>query len=353
MALTSTDERDLLVPLYGSITDAALWPEFAGKLLARLHAQRLAILLRATEDTGLPQQQIFATWGATQTQALDIAALSAAGLLPYASLRPNRVYALEEMLLREAQTIDKLQQNLLKQGGFSYARFLRIAGKAQNLWLIAVQDDRDFAAADAALLSAIAPHISVALDAMYQYDVLQLRAAIAEDALALLGIAQIALDRDGEPVFTGPRAAEIFNSAGRVGEEWAKASTALDGASPDQRRIILAADSSQNAVILRPAPALTPFALKPAAATATLRTPRPKNPQNTAKAIAALLGLSNSEAALAEAMCRGLSIIEAGASLHLTPETARNYSKRIYAKSGARGQADLVRIILNSLAPLG
>ena len=42
-------------------------------------------------------------------------------------------------------------------------------------------------------------------------------------------------------------------------------------------------------------------------------------------------------------LARGRSIAEAGAALGLTIETARNYSKRIYAKLGLRGQAELVR----------
>ena len=68
--------------------------------------------------------------------------------------------------------------------------------------------------------------------------------------------------------------------------------------------------------------------------------------------LAARHGLSANEAALAHALSLGESLAEAGARLHLTVETARNYSKRIYAKTGARGQADLVRIVLTGLAPL-
>ncbi len=44
--------------------------------------------------------------------------------------------------------------------------------------------------------------------------------------------------------------------------------------------------------------------------------------------------------------------MEAGLALGLTVETTRNYSKRIYGKTGATGQADLVRLILSGLAPL-
>ncbi len=346
MALTSTDERDLLVPLYGSITDAALWPEFAGKLRARLGGERLALLSQASDAAGPPRQHISAAWGVAHTGPLDIVALSAAGLIPYASLRPARVYALEEMLVRNNQDIDKQQKKLLKDQGFTFARFVRISGMTQTLWVIAVHDDRDFSGSDSALLSALAPHIAVALDAIHAREMLDLRAAIAEEALGLLGIRQMALTRDGDPLFAA--AAPV-----RPGEEWAKAAAALSGAAPDERRILISADAQQKPAMLRPAPSLAPLLSPPAAATLSLRTDAPKNPQNSAKAIAALFGLSPREAALTEAICRGLSIIEAGASLRLTSETARNYSKRIYAKTGARGQADLVRMVLSSLAVLG
>lgn len=58
------------------------------------------------------------------------------------------------------------------------------------------------------------------------------------------------------------------------------------------------------------------------------------------------------EAALAHGLTTGESIVEAGERLGLTAETARNYSKRIYGKTGTTGQVDLVRLILSGLVPL-
>ena len=43
------------------------------------------------------------------------------------------------------------------------------------------------------------------------------------------------------------------------------------------------------------------------------------------------------------------SIADAADALGITVETARNYSKKIYAKTGAKGHADLVRIVLTSV----
>ena len=68
--------------------------------------------------------------------------------------------------------------------------------------------------------------------------------------------------------------------------------------------------------------------------------------------LAELFGLLPSEARFALALSRGLSIAEAAQSLGITLETARNYSKKVYAKMGARGQADLIRFILTSVLAL-
>ena len=66
----------------------------------------------------------------------------------------------------------------------------------------------------------------------------------------------------------------------------------------------------------------------------------------------AIDGLTPAEARLAWSLAQGLSIAEAADAHGLTTETARYYSKRIYAKTGARGQVDLVRNILTGVLAL-
>ena len=62
-----------------------------------------------------------------------------------------------------------------------------------------------------------------------------------------------------------------------------------------------------------------------------------------------LFGLLPSEARLAWLLAQATSIADAAEALGITVETARNYSKKIYAKTGAKGHADLVRIVLTSV----
>jgi DNA-binding CsgD family transcriptional regulator len=65
--------------------------------------------------------------------------------------------------------------------------------------------------------------------------------------------------------------------------------------------------------------------------------------------ISDLFGLSSSEARLALALSRGKNLEEAAGELGLSLETVRTYSKKIYAKTGARGLPDLVRILMRSI----
>jgi DNA-binding CsgD family transcriptional regulator len=59
-----------------------------------------------------------------------------------------------------------------------------------------------------------------------------------------------------------------------------------------------------------------------------------------------LYGLTASEASLARVLIRGATVAEAAESLRITRESARTYTKRVLAKTGAARQSDLVRRVL-------
>lgn len=69
--------------------------------------------------------------------------------------------------------------------------------------------------------------------------------------------------------------------------------------------------------------------------------------------VAALFDLSPSEARLAALLTQGMTLAEAAQETGLTESTVRSYSKRIFSKVGVSRQADLVRLILRSVAMLG
>lgn len=66
-----------------------------------------------------------------------------------------------------------------------------------------------------------------------------------------------------------------------------------------------------------------------------------------------LFDLTPSEALLATRLAEGFSLSAAAEDLGLTESSARTYCKRIFSKTGTNRQAELVRLILKSVAPLG
>lgn len=74
--------------------------------------------------------------------------------------------------------------------------------------------------------------------------------------------------------------------------------------------------------------------------------------KQSAQRFSEVFRLSPSEAALASRLVDGHTLSEAAVELGLSEQTARTYSKHIFAKTGTRRQAELVRVLLNSVARL-
>lgn len=68
--------------------------------------------------------------------------------------------------------------------------------------------------------------------------------------------------------------------------------------------------------------------------------------------VSQLFGLTLSEAALAILLADGMTLTDAAVRLKVTEHTTRTVSKRIFAKMNVNRQADLVRLILRSVALL-
>ena len=68
--------------------------------------------------------------------------------------------------------------------------------------------------------------------------------------------------------------------------------------------------------------------------------------------ISQLFGLSASEARLAALLADGVTLVDAAKVMSISLSSARTYSKRIFTKTGVGRQAELVRLILKSVASL-
>jgi DNA-binding CsgD family transcriptional regulator len=368
MAFLTSDSRELFQPLVEGIFETPPWGTLMHNLLARTQAQRGLLILHASDalEGQKPEILSFIAQHAPARSPINTARLARLRLVPLERLRAGRVYALDEMLDFSDPAQAQRQREALKDLGIPHGRWLRTSAAGADAWIILAKERDDFTAAAGAILSALSPLLAIALRARFGLARQQCQTDMAQAALVRLGIGQIALDgsariiaadRQAEALLqiaedphigTGRRLVLAPNVLHRVEE----ACAAFARGERSDAVVVPLGGSNELLMLLRPAdPSIAATNLRPAAI-GTIRAKSDPDPRSVASAIEKIHGLSEREAALATSMMRGEGIVEAGASLHLTPETSRNYSKRIYSKTGARGQADLVRLLLQGLAPL-
>ncbi len=369
MASTSADQRELYLPLIEGIQEEPPFGLFMRNLVARAGARRafmLVELANAAPDQEVAVIHVMSPRAALEPH-LDFRRLHELRLHPFGRLRPERVYALDEMLDYDNPEQLAVQRAALDEMGIRYARWLRVsAGGAADAWLVLVRLREDFSAAAVATLSAIAPHLASALRTLVALNAQRLQATMAQSALARLGVGQIALDTSGRVMAADPQAEAVLSFAPEPGNGAGRRLALLPEAARAVEQACAALGSEgANAVhvvridvrrgidlLLRRADLVLPETAARPQVIGVLREDLREEPNAGAAVLQAVHSLSPREAALAQALSCGEPLVEAGQALGLTVETTRNYSKRIYGKTGATGQADLVRMVLTGLAPL-
>lgn len=214
-----------------------------------------------------------------------------------------------------------------------------------------------------AMLRAIAPVLRGVLQVYVASERDRFAAAINADTVRRLQFGWLALDRSGRVLDCDALGRHVLTSSGVLSARADGAVAARPAALEKQIYAALAkvaADPSARprAVVLRRDPWLDMLILPARGRSLSTMTERAAiayvhsdswGQQDRHEQLAELFSLSPREARLALAVSRGLSLAEAAAEYGLAIGTARAYSKSIYAKTGARGQPDLVRIVMSSV----
>lgn len=369
MIILQADQRDLLLPLLAGIGEVPPWQTFMTSLVARTQT-RLAFLV--TQPTNAPKGQapIVQRFVAPQTNAdegLEFGQLTSLGLRGLERLRPGRVYSLDEMLDFDDQKRLEWQRTYLERFGVSHARWLRVSADVADAWFVLTRDREDFSASTMALVSSLAPHFAAALRAQVKLSEEQQRADLAQHCLARLGIGQLGLDRSGRVLVADKQAETMLTiieegSSGRGRRRLALSPEVMrnfeeacadvsDGPEGGIATVVLDG-VDETFLLLRKPDVSESQSIATLQVIGIVRAPMKLSERPAKAAMASLYGLSEREAALACGIANGGKITEVGADLRLTRETSRNYSKRIYEKTGTSSQADLVRKLLGGLPPL-
>lgn len=364
MKLAGTDETDLLIPLYAGVHDQALWRTFLARVMRRTGADHAALVMVERDEPRRPLLEVFAGRNLyAEANALGLAEGLEQLRQSYPRLRPGRVYQAAELLPADRPSRE-VQEGYRRALGVSDERVVRMAEQEDvNGWLVLSRNHRTFSAADGALLAALLPHVAVAVRSFVLAERQRLNAAITAAALGRAGAGWITFGRDGRMLDIDPRLAPVLAKA--LGVDGAALEHALLG-NPATRQTLAEAARSfaedrQSAprvaalsreprieALLVPADASEASVLIAPAVLALCRLPQESGSRQAS--VAELFGLSAREAELAVLLSGGATISGAADSMGLKEETARGYSKQIYAKMDVSGQAALVRRVLLSVA---
>lgn len=284
--------------------------------------------------------------------------------IPYFTMQPGRVYAYEELDGIAAKERDDFRENFLRAADFEHFLIFRVAEPGGcNIWVTVTRpaaaapfdaDDRDLCARLAHML----------VPALACYAALLARATetqIYRRAADLLSFGVVTLDADGRIVGIDDAARRWIDGAGGLAVRGDRLLASESRVDLPARIAAALASGEGEAIHLGDADGidllLVPLAARADAGQRAVRLmlylSGRRAPQRDYSAhVAALFGLSDTQARLAMLLANGFTLAEAAAEIGITEQTARTYSKDIYSRTGTARQGELIQRILTSVAVL-
>ena len=366
----TAEALDLIEPLISGLVEDPLWSTFLNRLLHRVRADYASIVFRPL--TMGPERNRVVHLYAGQASPPGVSQLyhdilHATDPMPYRDMAEGKVYPLAGLLQRGDPAHQSYFDQFLAPSGMTEMFMLRVAAPSGvSAWLTVSRREGAFDADAERLLGDLAPYLRAALAAHVAQERERMSARVASEAIRRLNFGWLTLDREGRILDADGNGARLLAGsgvlhAGRGGRLAARdpaigreIEAALHEATHDPharpRAIVLSRDPWRDMLLV--ASGLPGGASGPAPAVVAYVHADDWSSADRCDQLSQLFDLLPSEARLALALSRGSSIAEAAAELGLTVESARTYSKRIYAKTGARGLADLVRFIHRSVLSL-
>lgn len=357
-------DDDLLRALYEGMFEQPLWSTFLDRLRARAGALYTTLIFRPLGEE--ERVELFSGERPPAPLRAIFAEKFAPAPFPTRDMREGRVYSLEEQIDPANPIHRAFMEEVMKPWGMSQVRSVRVSEPSGISAWLSCSGGRHVGTAMGAMLAALVPHLRIALRSFVALERERFRSAMTTEAIRRLNFGWLTLDAQCRIVDMTPHLEQLFQRStvlrrGRY-DRLTPESPALDreltalvrqfAQNPDSRpkAINLSRDPLID-MLLRPIRGGSLSTVSPPVAIAYLSGDR-LSQADRCDQLVDLFGLLPSEARLAWAIAQGLSIAEAAAELGLTLETARNYSKKIYAKTGSRGQTELVRNILTSVLAL-
>lgn len=294
---------------------------------------------------------------------------------PFVNLPPDRVVSLDELLSEEKLLASEYYRRYLEPAGVFHilgADTLEADGLLARLRACRGRQEPPFGPRERTLFTRVVPHLRRAITLHARLNRIESERDLYAGAIDRLAVGALVLNEAGQVVSHNAVAAELLSEQDGL----SLANERLHFSQHEQRdefRELFSevlrqttGGAPQLAAAMRiPRPSGRPdlgLVLKPAPASEWSEGPRRlavfiSDPQRqvatSRQIIRRLFDFTNAEAALAMLLAQGLSVTETADALSVSPHTARAQLKSIFSKTGVSRQAELVRLIVKSVANLG
>lgn len=373
------DPDELIGLIYRGPLEATPWQQFLGKLEERMGCLSAGMVLRLS-GRGRPPLLVWGHRPALASGDADEARMAHAKLghldpLRNALTKPGDIHTLDEIMPRDTLHENEFYRRVLQPYGVEYALGMYISepgGWECNVGLVNDEGRGDFDERDKMMLARLRPHLEQALTlySRIQRDGSELHALA--DTLDRLTISTIILAGTGRIVRMNGAAHRLAergdlivtdqkivipdrteNSAfqtlvAQAIDAWR---TGEAGRFAEGMKIRSAADEHLG-LLVRGIDSPTPF-VSDASPAVILHFAGDTSERPIERLVTKIFDLTPAEAQLATLLAMGYSLAQAADRLDLKESTVRTYCKAILGKVGVGRQADLVRLILRSVAVLG
>ncbi|WP_120076116.1 helix-turn-helix transcriptional regulator [Aurantiacibacter odishensis] len=356
MRIPNLGETELLVPLHDGMFEKPMWDTFLKRLKLAARCDDASLLIHAPDSAS--------------TIHLTAAPGSPPGglrnLLAAGSMREGRVYSLAEMLESAGERQRDPARTMLGSAGIAHIRAVRLSDPGGlNVWL-ALSSREAIPPSASALLSALVPHMRVALRVLARMEEERARASMTAGAFSHIDFGWIAVDRRCHVVDMDEQAERFLSRTGSLRQgpygRLTPSAPAIDreltalvkefADKPDARpRAVNLSQDPWIDILVSPVRVASLSAGGKAVAVVYFRGDQSSS-ADRCQQLVDVFKLTQSEARFAWSLAQGISIADAAQKHGLTIESARQYSKKIYAKTGAKGQVDFMRRVLTSVVAL-
>tara|TARA_B110000902_G_scaffold257577_1_gene325974 strand:+ start:609 stop:1781 length:1173 start_codon:yes stop_codon:yes gene_type:complete len=386
--LSESDFSTLIGLLYQGALEPQPWQSALPALREALDAQVVSLVLRppSADDEGVILNCV------RQDESVDNSHVTLAdpndwevsayreqffSLDPFVSLPLDKVIALEDILPDKDLVTSDYYLHYLKP--INLFRILGVdtsepGGMLARLRFSRRASEPRFKATERQLLTLLTPHLSRAIEIYAKLNRMTSERDLYAGAVNQLSVASIILDEQGRMLTTNAvgralldqgeglslRDGHLHIEGRNINKELQEALTSiireqLHGETSVVRalRVPRPGGRSDLGLVVRPVPA-SQWSEGQVSPSAAVFISDPDLQESTSQPIlGALFELTPAEANLATLLARGLNLAQVSVAQNISQHTARAQLKSIFAKTGVSRQAELVRLVLKSVASLG